>query len=120
MTGFKAPPTKPQYNIDGSQITIDKAGVLGKNTHINIHNSKNIQIGSNNVMIVNQTSEKGRGRRHRRRRGSSSSSSDDDRGAGVKGSNPVLTQDYNDILCKYWSTGELTANLIIGNCINFH
>ena len=53
-------------------------------------------------MIVNQTSEKGRGRRHRRRRGSSSSSSEDD-GAGVNRSNPVLTQDHNDILCKYWS-----------------
>ncbi|XP_062594837.1 uncharacterized protein LOC134256200 [Saccostrea cucullata] len=62
---------RTKINKDGS-IKIEK-GYIGKKTSIHIHNSKNVQVGSNNVMVVNQTSGRSRGRR---RNDSSSDSSD--------------------------------------------
>lgn len=38
-------------------------GFLGKKTSIHIHSSKNVQIGDNNVMVINQTSNRQKGRR---------------------------------------------------------
>lgn len=59
---------------DGS-IKVEK-GSPRKKTSIHIHNSKNVQIGDSNVMVINQTS---RSRRTRRRDDTSSDSSDSER-----------------------------------------
>lgn len=59
---------------DGS-IKVEK-GSSRKKTSIHIHNSKNVQIGDSNVMVINQTS---RSRRTRRRDDTSSDSSDSER-----------------------------------------
>lgn len=63
--------TEARINKDGS-IKVEK-GFLGKKTSIHIHSSKNVQIGDNNVMVINQSSKPRKGRR----RDDSSSDSDD-------------------------------------------
>ncbi|KAK3103026.1 hypothetical protein FSP39_015851 [Pinctada imbricata] len=109
--GYSAPPPKTKYNVDGTAIKIDKPGAFGKNTHINIKSSKNVQIGNNNVMVINQTSssKKGRHGRSRHDSSSSSSSSDDERHASTaaRGSTkPVVTPDHQDLLTSERLVGD--------------
>lgn len=63
--------SEARINKDGS-IKVER-GFLGKKTSIHIHSSKNVQIGDNNVMVINQTSKPRKGRR----RDDTSSDSDD-------------------------------------------
>lgn len=55
-------------------------GFLGKKTSIHIHSPKNVQIGDNNVMVINQTSNRRKGRQ----RDDTSSDSEDSEDDTVK------------------------------------
>ncbi|XP_048745726.1 uncharacterized protein LOC125658493 [Ostrea edulis] len=82
-----------KINKDGS-IKIDKK-VFGKKTSIHIHNSKNVQVGNNNVMVINQTANP---RRRRQQVDSSSESSDSEEDVPAKAAAKPITDICQQIL----------------------
>jgi hypothetical protein len=80
-------------NKDGA-IKIDKK-IGGKKTAIHIHNSKNVQVGNNNVMVINQTSNP---RRSRKRVDSSSDSSDSEDDVPAKAAVKPISEICEQIL----------------------
>lgn len=95
--------TEAKINKDGS-IKVEK-GFLGKKTSIHIHSSKNVQIGDNNVMVINQTPNRQKGRR----KDDTSSDSEDSEDYTDKPSKAALQ--ISDICQKILTSSRLVNDL---------